>query len=169
MDYINQTASEANMDGVQLLASFLLCYPELAKITLDSEEEALIIEFCMKEPPPQELFEAGEKLVFQSLQMYHEIEYIRGAKFAFFYKDCGLNIYRDLATFSYGEMNLIVELVKDKFSDYLVSDDNKGADTDLLLSQGEMIDHRLRFLKESHVRESFVGIREDGRVMVYDR
>lgn len=169
MDYVNRTVSEANMDGVQLLASLLLCYPELAKITLDSKEEALIIEFCMKETPDEETFEASERLIFQSLQMYHEIEYIRGAKFAFFYRNCALNIYRDLATFSHGEMNLLVELVKEKFADFLVSDDNRGADVDMLLNQSEMIDHRLRFLKESHIRESMVGVREEGRVMVYDR
>ena len=41
-------------------------------------------------------------------------------------------------------------------------------DEDLIYMQSEMIDHRIRFLKENKIPESMVGVREEGRVMVYD-
>ena len=40
-------------------------------------------------------------------------------------------------------------------------------DEDVLYNQSEMIDHRIRFLRENHIRENMVGIREEGRVIVY--
>ena len=40
-------------------------------------------------------------------------------------------------------------------------------DEDVLFNQSEMIDHRIRFLRKNHIHENMVGIREEGRVMVY--
>jgi len=59
-------------------------------------------------------------------------------------------------------------LLKERFGAIIVADDNRDADEDMLATQAEMIDHRIRFLKENRIVESMVGVREEGRVMVYD-
>ena len=168
MDYSKGTDSEVNMDSIQLVASLLICYPEFSKITLDSKSKAIIMELSVKEAPDKETMAAGEDFIVDSLKLYHSLEYTRGAKFAFFYQDFALHIYRDLDTFSHGEVGLLLSLLKDKFGAIIISDDNRDADEELLATQAEMIDHRIRFLKENRIPESMVGVREEGRVMVYD-
>ena len=39
------TPSEASMDGIQLVASILMCFPEMAKVTLDSEDSGIWLDF----------------------------------------------------------------------------------------------------------------------------
>jgi len=168
MDNVKGTNSEASMDSIQLVASLLICHPEFSKITLVSKDKAIIMEISVKEAPEPQLIEEGEQFIVDSLRLYHDIEYIRGAQFAFFYKDFTLHIYRDLATFSHGEVGLLLSLLKEKFGSIILSDDNRDADEDMLATQAEMIDHRIRFLKENRIPESMVGVREEGRVMVYD-
>ena len=168
MDYEKGTDSEVSMDSIQLVASLLICYPEFSKITLDSKSKAIIMEISVKEAPDMDTFAQGEQFIVDSLKLYHEIEMTHGAKFAFFYKDFALHIYRDLASFSHGEVGLLLSLLKEKFGDIIIADDNREADEELLATQAEMIDHRIRFLKENRIPESMVGVREEGRVMVYD-
>ena len=63
---------------------------------------------------------------------------------------------------------MIVSLIKEKFADIIITDEVRNPDEDLIYMQSEMIDHRIRFLKENKIPESMVGVREEGRVMVYD-
>lgn len=168
MDYEKGTESEVSMDSIQLVASLLICHPEFSKITLNSKDKAIMMEISVKEAPAQKVLEDGKKFIEDSLRLYHELEYTRGAKFAFFYKDFTIHIYRDLASFSHGEVSLILALLKERFGAIIVADDNRDADEDMLATQAEMIDHRIRFLKENRIVESMVGVREEGRVMVYD-
>ncbi|MCR5176707.1 MAG: hypothetical protein K6C05_07615 [Anaerovibrio sp.] len=167
MEHSNSTESEVSMDSVQLLASLLICYPEFSKITLDSRRKAIIMEVSVKGEPDPDTFVADKQFIIDSIKLYHDIEYSRDAEFALFYSDYSLHIYRDLATFSHNEVGLLLHLLKDRFGDNILADDNKNADEDLLATQAEMIDHRIRFLKENRINESVVAVREEGRVMVF--
>ena len=100
--------------------------------------------------------------------LYHNIEHTSGGKFGFTYANFALRIYRDIASLSRGEVGLLVSLLKEQFGDIIISDDVRNPDEDLIFMQSEMIDHRIRFLKENKIPESMVGVREEGRVMVYD-
>ena len=161
------TPSEASMDGIQLVASLLMCFPEMGKVTLDSKDEGVWLDFTLKGVPTEERMQAADKLITDSLRFYHEIEGISGAKLAFYYEKCALHIFRDIGSLSRAEIGILVTLIKDNFGDLLLTDAFSDIDEDVLYNQSEMIDHRIRFLRENHIRENMVGIREEGRVMVY--
>lgn len=161
------TPSEASMDGIQLVASLLMCFPEMGKVTLDSKDEGVWLDFTLKGVPAEERMQAADKLITDSLRFYHEIEGISGAKLAFYYEKRALHIFRDIGSLSRAEIGILVTLIKDNFGDLLLTDAFSDIDEDVLYNQSEMIDHRIRFLRENHIRENMVGIREEGRVMVY--
>ena len=161
------TPSEASMDGIQLVASLLMCFPEMGKVTLDSKDEGVWLDFTLKGVPTGERMQAADKLITDSLRFYHEIEGISGAKLAFYYEKRALHIFRDIGSLSRAEIGILGTLIKDNFVVLLLTDAVNYIDNYVLDNQSEMIDHRIRFLRENHIRENMVGIREEGRVMVY--
>ena len=166
-DKTKATASEASMDGVQLVASLLMCFPEMGKVTLDAKEEGIWLDFTLKESPSEELMTQADKLLTDSIRLYHELEGITGARVAFFYEDGAIHVFRDIGSLTRQEISMIVSLVLDSFNDLLLTDPVRSVDEDMLYNQSEMIDHRIFFLRQYHIPENMVGIREDGRVMVY--
>lgn len=166
---IDVTQSEASMDGIQLVASLLMCFPEMDKVTLDSQDEGVWLEFTMKEEPSEERMQAVERLLTDSLRLYQEIEGISGSKIAFYYEKNALHIFRDINSLSRAEIGIMVTIIKDNFADLLLADADvlNYIDEEVIYNQSEMIDHRIRFLRVNHIRENMVGIREEGRVMVY--
>ena len=166
-DKLSATASEASMDSIQLVASLLMCFPEMGKVTLDSDEDGVWLDFTLQKIPEEERLAEANKLITDSLRLYHEIEGICDARLAFFYEKRALHIFRDIDSLSKTEIDMLVALVKDCFGEFLLTDAVRNVDEDVLYSQSEMIDHRIRFLREYHIRENMVGIREEGRVMVY--
>lgn len=162
-----KTNSETFMDGIQLVASLLICFPEMGKVTLDSKEKGVWLDFTLKKQPSEEQMDKANKLVTDSLRLYHEFEGIQGARMAFFYEASSLHIFRDIDSLSKAEIDMLVTLIRDNFVGLLLIDGVKNADDDAVESQMEMIDYRLNFLRENHIAENMVGIREEGRVMVY--
>lgn len=161
------TASEASMDSIQLLASLLMCYPEVGKVVLDPKERGIWLEFSLRDVPEEALLEKVDGLLMDSLRFYHELSGISGARMAFFFGEMALHIFRDIDTLSREEIGMLIALIRDNFSELLLTDTMPPADEDVIYNQSEMIDHRLRFLREYSLQDSMVGIREDGRVMVY--
>lgn len=161
------TPSEASMDSIQLVASLLMCYPEMGKVTLDSAEEGVWLDFSLLAEPDAEKMVKTEKLITDSLKLFHELEGISHARLAFFYEKLALHVFRDIESLTRTEIELLVALINDSFGDILVPDAVREMDEETLYTQSEMIDHRIRFLRENHIKENMVGIREDGRVMVY--
>ena len=81
-----------------------------------------------------------------------------------------INITRDVKTFSHGELRLLNEIIKDRFAKNLISEPDKVPIVDTgILSQLELIDTMLGSLKINPVEEKMVGIRENGRVIVYNK
>lgn len=158
--------SEEAVDSIHFIAALLICFPEMGKVTLDSKEEGVWLDFTLKNKPSEERMAKANQLLTDSLKLFHELEGIEGARMAFFYEARSLHIFRDIASLTKREIDMLAALVKDNFADLLLVE-AKSADIDTLETQSEMIDYRIRFLRENHIRENMVGVREDGRVMVY--
>ena len=161
------TPSEASMDGIQLVASILMCFPEMAKVTLDSEDSGVWLDFTLKDVPTEERMKKADKVITDSMRFYHELEGFSRARLAFFYAKGVLRIFRDIDSLTRAELDILVSIIRDHFSDLLLADTVNNIDEDVLFNQSEMIDHRIRFLRTNHIHENMVGIREEGRVMVY--
>lgn len=162
------TTSEAGLDSLQLIAALLYCFPELAKVKLDVETNSVIIGFCVNTDPSEELLLQTKKTVVDGLTVYHILDKDGDWNFDFYYHELVVYIVRDIASLSRQEINLIVTLVRESLAKVLVADDNTDADEEVILTQADMIDRRLVFLRENKVRQNMQGVREDGRVMVFD-
>ena len=164
----NKTKSEAEMDSVQLLASMLLCYPPITKVVLEPGGKSIALCFSMKKVPDPETFPAHQSFILDSLHLYHDIECSGQVHCKIFFRNGSLQIVRDLATLSRGELGLLAELVTDRFSDNLEDGALSHPDRDAAL-QADMIDHRINSLRVNPLDNELIGIREDGRVMVFDK
>jgi len=80
-----------------------------------------------------------------------------------------LKIVRDVKTLSKGEIALIITLLRDNFKNRLVTDHNDSMLEEDLLVQEELIEDMLENLKKGQANHKLIGIREDGRVLVFNK
>ena len=79
-DDFKATASERSLDSVQLVASMLLCFPELSKVRFMADLSGVKLFFNL--PPDMDSYEVSSKLVNieESLKLYCELEGIKNAR-----------------------------------------------------------------------------------------
>lgn len=170
---ITNNTKKPNMDCINLLTSILIYYPEISKIAI-APDEKIYLTYITKKILPKETQENLQNLLNESLQSYH---YLTGLDI-----DCNeINIYneeqtsfiyliRDIKSFSHGELHLINELIREQLKNNLIIDLGKIPTIDTsLLSQAEVIDTMMASLKINPVQEKMIGIREAGRVIVFNK
>lgn len=159
-----------DLENINLLASLLVCYPAMSKVTLDPKEKGLTMDFTMTEPPTDlEQFEEKRKFIIDSLQLYNQLEATQGGKCGISYNNCALHVFRDWETLSNEEINLLVTLVVDKFGEVLQKDKNIGLESEAAYQHHDTINPRIIRLRQNSVTNRLVGVREEGRVMVFDK
>ena len=72
----NQQASgrPAAQPGIQLLASMLVCYPEIESVTYEPKNTELTMDFVISRDVAQSELEEFVKFLDESLQTYHSLE-----------------------------------------------------------------------------------------------
>lgn len=164
------TRNEFEMEMVNLLASILLCYPEISKVTLVPKEKGILFSMSLSAPPDNAYFEEKKEFILESLQVYNQLEgTANGGKCAIYYENCAIQIFRDWSTISKGEIGLMVTLLRDIFQDSLLREENRGIDSEIIYTNQEMMDTRFNKLRDKSIRHSMIGIRDEGRVMVFDK
>ncbi|MEG6586426.1 hypothetical protein [Dendrosporobacter sp. 1207_IL3150] len=160
-------------DGVNLLISILVRYPEIGTISFDPNNESLKLTFMLSGIPTQPEFLTTKKLILSSIAAYHQLEglniHITDVQLSTYENVAILNIFRDVATLSKSEIAMIIALLRDKFKDRLVADLNDSMLEEDLLIQEELIDNMLENIKKHHAAHCLIGIREDGRVLVFNK
>lgn len=166
-----------NMDGVNLLMTLLLCYPEIGTVTFDpAKGESLQMSFALNRLPDDEENKNFGRFLTESVSTYHSLMGMAEGKLNITLegnsKAAILGIKRDMATISRGEIKLIAALVKDTFGDALITDsemEKNIPDEATRLAHEENIDNILGSLRYGTISETLVGYRDDGRVMVYNK
>lgn len=79
-----------------------------------------------------------------------------------------IDITRDICSFSYSELNLLNNLLLEYLTDLLIIDADKNTIDELNFEQIMLIDNLLGSLKVSSIEETITGIREQGRVVVFN-
>lgn len=166
-----------NMDGVNLLMTLLLCYPEIGTVTFDpAKGETLQMAFALNCLPNDEEKQKFGQFLTESISTYHCLLGLPEGRLSITLEGNGkaaiLGIKRDMATISRGEISLIAALVRDRFKDNLVTDTEM--ETDLpdeatRLAHEDNIDNILGSVRHGAISETMVGYREAGRVMVYNK
>lgn len=163
-----------NMDCINLLTSILLCYPEISEISVEPENEEVYISYTINEILDDKKLMQTKDFLQDSILTYQYLENLVPEKNDVMLevkeKATFINIIRDVKTFSHGELRLLNEIIKDEFGKKLINEpDYIPIVNTSALAQLELIDTMLGSLKINPVEEKMVGIRENGRVIVYNK
>lgn len=160
-------------DGVNLLISILVRYPEVGAIDYNPENQSLKLTFMLSGIPSDAELSATKKGIYDSIAAYHMLEGYDNT-----FADISMNVcdqvamlkmIRDVKTLSKGEIALIITLLRDGFKNRLITDQNDSMQEEDLLVQEELIEDMLENLKKAQAGHKLIGIREDGRVLVFNK
>ena len=164
---------QPNMDGINLLVSILVCYPEIGTVSFEPKDDTLHFSFPFREVPSKEAFEATGQFIKESIQAYHALEGFFNGQIGMTLEAQGntafFHIVRDVYTLSRGEIGLISTLMREHFGKLLILDQERDADMEADAAQGDAIDHMIGNLKINRVTDKMIGVRENGRVMVFNK
>ena len=161
--------------GIQLLASMLVCYPEIESVTYEPKETELTMDFIVQRKVAKQELEDFVKFLDESLQTYHSLESGQGVWMAAEAEVHGstvmLHVHRQLLNVTRGELTLITALLRDQFGEQLKIDVHTPTtmEPDFTDIQSEMLDQLLDQAQELRIRERMVGMRDNDRVVVYNR
>uniref|UniRef100_UPI0028DCE699 hypothetical protein n=1 Tax=uncultured Selenomonas sp. TaxID=159275 RepID=UPI0028DCE699 len=109
----------------------------------------------------------------ESILTYHDLEGLIPGEVDFFLEGQGntafFRVLRDVRTLSRGEIALLADLMYERFGDTLVSDQTRDGYEEDNFMREEAIDHIIGSLKGSRMDGRMIGIREEGRVMVFNK
>ena len=165
---------KTNPDGVNLLASILVCYPEITTISYEPSEETVEITFALNQPMNEEEFAATTDFIGESIAAYQALQGIYDVGMDFSMELQGsmgfLHIKRELKSLTRGEVALLAALMREHFGDKLVLDTkNAQIDSASQAMQEEIIERILGNVQQSRLVDRLVGIREEDHVVVFNR
>jgi hypothetical protein len=160
-------------DGVNLLISILVRYPEIGTISFDPHNNWLKLTFMMSTIPSETEFSNIKNLLLNSVIAYTTLEDVSfktlDIQLDTYDQVAMLSIFRDVHTISKNEITLLITLLRGKFKNHLITDYNDSLLEEDLLIQEEVIEDMLTSIKKHHTENRLIGIREDGRVLVFNK
>lgn len=161
-------------DGANLIISMLVRYPEIGTINFNPETNSLKLTFMISGIPTAADFESSKRLIINSIAAYHMLQGNTDIKVDLelsSYEQVAMLIFiRDVQTLSRGEINLVVKLLREQFNERLVTDHNDAMlEEDLLFQEAVIEDMLENMRKQYNDHHSLIGIREDGRVFVFNK
>jgi hypothetical protein len=78
-------------------------------------------------------------------------------------------VTRDVETLAQHEISMVIELVRQNFSQTLITEKNDHLLEEDLLMQEELIEHMLENIKISYPEKNLIAFREEGRVLVFNK
>lgn len=162
--------------GVQLLGSLLVCYPEIVAVTYDPGRDRLELTFMVKQPlPPGREVDRFASFLQESLDAYHDIEEGAYAWSSVEAEEQGdtllIHVSRNLIDLSRGELEVMAELMLDRFGESLLVDSHTEAnlEPDFAAMHSELLDQLLDQAPDIIIKERMAAVRENDRVVVYNR
>lgn len=160
-------------DSVNLLVSMLVRYPEIGRLRFDSDKGTLKLTFLITTVPTQAEFASFQTYLRDSLGSFYCLcaynDPFLSITMTPYDTITVIQIERDIDTLSKSEIALMIKILELHFADYILADQNESLIDEELRFQEEVIENMLVSIQRSHVLGSLIGIRENGRVMVFDK
>lgn len=161
-------------DGVNLLISILVCYPEIGAINFDPKQNSLKMTFMLSNLLDLNDIAKCKQLLADSISAYHFLENttidIVEIEVSTYGSITMLHVIRDVSTLSKTEITLIIALLRDKLQECLIIDNNDSLLEEELMVQEEVIENMLESMKKQYLPyNNLIGIREDGKVLVFNK
>ncbi|MDH7480082.1 MAG: hypothetical protein QHH02_08730 [Syntrophomonadaceae bacterium] len=152
-----------------LMVSILLRYPEIATVKYNPRQRLLRFTFMILEQiDEQQLSEFCTRLV-KALEAFNRLERrspgIVSSDWTVHGKVTRLNVFRDVATLFPDEISLLV----DYFIEWFNPEPPEEVGEEELLYQEEIINQSLEQLKHLKNDRWIIALREEGRVLVFDK
>ncbi len=168
---LGRKKTEKNMDGIRFIVSMMVCFQEISTAKIDPKTGMLQIAFELKGIPKEEYFGKKAEFIKESIHTYHSLTGFKDARINIKLEGQSiagfLRIERDMDTLSHDEISLICTLVQEGFDGMLVTEPLQQDDNGEV-AYGELLDNMLTAFRDNHIQERLVGVREAGRVLVYD-
>jgi len=163
--------------GVDLLVSILVRYPELTSINFDAGCGALKFTFLVAGVVGRKEFPDFRRRLLNSLEVLQALEgrtsSLRRVERGCYDDVTVIELTRDVDTLTQEEISLSIELLRETFGDRLVEDgtgesphEEELDDQDELI--GKMLDD-VRGHRSSSSRSRLIAVREEGRVLVFNK
>ena len=159
--------------SVGLLISILVCYPELGTIHFDPRRRNLKFTFLLTRRQTEAEFEALESKLRASLEAYSFLAGRPVNCFELSRSALGeitvLEVTRDVATLSREEIALIIALMRESYGTSLVAERSETIMDEDITLQEELIEEMLEDLRQTRGDKNLIALREEGRVMVFNK
>jgi len=168
-----EPTNEEISDGVNLLISILISYPEIGTVSFDPQYDQINFKLMLSAIPSQDEFTNIKHLLIDSISVYNMLEglplHTSEIQLHTHDKVAILSIVRDVHTISKNEISLIITLLRENLKNYLIIDYNVSLSEEDLLSQEEVIEMMLDNIKQHSLRHGLIGIRENSKVLVFNK
>lgn len=166
-------AKEHANDGVNLLVSILVRYPEISSLHIIPASQTLKITFLLSRIITAAEFDAVQQRLRKSIEAFNMLEgrddiqlHIEQSTYEHITL---LTIARDMPSLSQEEIALLIATLQEQFGNALVADSSEPVLDEELAVQEEMIQNMLDNVRVQNTKRRLIAIRDDGRVMVFDK
>ncbi|MBR1728425.1 MAG: hypothetical protein IJ728_02755 [Selenomonadaceae bacterium] len=170
-DFLNGN-KKTNVDASRMLAAILVVYPSVQAVSYDPKDGMLELSFALRGQFSQDQFENFLKYVADSVEAYHTLENLGSATIELnvegIYQTCFINVRRDMATLTCGELSLLTELAINYFGENLIEEFGGAVDEEYYLEQEEYLEQMLSNIRQIRIENKLVGVREHERVVIYN-
>lgn len=160
-------------EGINLLASILICYREISAIAYEPKDKTVKLTFVIEKNIGEKDFQELAEFLAESMNTYLMVSGFYGTRTDFNMETQGkhafLHITRELETLTKGELTLIVTLLEDRFGEALIMGGDNAPDDEMLEIQEETLERMLMSTRMIELRGRLVGVREGDAVMVYNK
>jgi len=158
-------------DGVGLLISMLVRYPEISSICCEPDSREIKFTFLLNDNDNN--ISEFSSLIDKCLSTLYYLEKGQVVNpFNIKYSTCGrltvLDIYRKMENLSAQEVNLIISLTQDYFKNSIVVEVEELTKEDQLF-QEDLIGTMLDNLGHEMMNQKLFAFREEGKVMVFNK
>lgn len=155
-----------------LITSALLYYPEIASINLEPKENLVVFNFYLKEVQEKGVFKFQKQLQ-QMLEAYYYLEQMDVQVSAINHHSLDflttIEVKRDLESITQKEIALLVAVLKEEFGISLVTEEDAELALEDYAVNEELIGYILEHAKESKTNISLIALRDEGRVLVFNK
>lgn len=166
---------QAAKNGVQLLASILVCYSEISSLSYEPKNNELVLDFVVKGEAGKKELQDFMDYINESLQVYHELtDGYKGELTITINRQAKLimiHLRREITAVTRGELTLLVNIMRDKFGRQLAIDTSHDADNlddEFRDKQGAVLEQMLYEVSKRGLPGRLVGMREANNVVVYN-
>jgi len=170
---VSRRREERTSRNVSLLISMLVRYPEVGSVKYEPRQQTIRLSLLISGAMNEEEWDRTATSLLDTLEVYHLLGQRTPTTLEVERDGYGelttIAITRDVATLSPEEIYTAIEFFRERFPGRLVVETFDYGAEDEMTAQDEMIEEILADLEENRTGQNLIAIREEGRVMVFQK